>query len=46
MQPPADARRCDLGDLALALLWAVVLAAAWSAQPPDRGPWGGYILAS
>jgi len=28
--------RCELGDMLLASLWAIVLITAWSAQPPDR----------
>ena len=44
MQPRPDAERSDLGDLQLAVLWTLVLAAAWCAQPPDRGPWAIYIV--
>ncbi len=32
---PAE-ERCELGDMLLASLWAVVLITAWTAQPPDR----------
>ncbi|HEY5410420.1 MAG TPA: M56 family metallopeptidase [Caulobacteraceae bacterium] len=32
---PAEAR-CELGDMLLACLWAIVLITAWTAQPPDR----------
>jgi beta-lactamase regulating signal transducer with metallopeptidase domain len=46
MQRRPDAGRCDLADLLLAVLWTIVLAAAWSAQPPDRGPWAVYIVLS
>ena len=28
--------RCQLGDMLLAGLWAIVIVTAWSAQPPDR----------
>jgi beta-lactamase regulating signal transducer with metallopeptidase domain len=32
---PAE-ERCELGDMLLAGLWALVLLTAWTAQPPDR----------
>lgn len=44
MQRRPDAERCDRADLLLAVFWTLVLAAAWCAQPPDRGPWAIYIV--
>lgn len=44
LQPRPDLEQCDLGDLLLAVLFTFVLAAAWCAQPPDRGPWAVYIV--
>ncbi len=44
MQRTPDARRGEIGDLLLAALWTLVLASAWCAQPPDRGPWAVYTV--
>jgi beta-lactamase regulating signal transducer with metallopeptidase domain len=44
MQRHPSSRRSDLGDVLISVLWAVIIASAWSAQPPDRGPWAVYIV--
>ncbi len=41
---PADAH-CEVGDVLLAVLWTVVIAAAWAAQPPYRIADPGTALA-
>ena len=36
MEKQPTEHRCELGDMLLAGLWALVLVAGWTAQPPDR----------
>ena len=38
MEKQPGEKRCELGDMLLAGLWALVLVTGWTAQPPDRRP--------